>query len=102
MVCVFGGLDLSLASRFLVPQNGPAHCNIPVDSLQVRLVPVEEAMIRHYHDLGYQVTPRGKDLKDVPTVGIGGQGGQRAKMRRAGGFQAKDLLRDLRNGEVDT
>ena len=36
------------------------------------------------------------------TVGIGDQGGQRAKMRRAGGFQAKDLLRDLRNGEVDT
>lgn len=59
-------------------------------------------MIRHYHDLGYQVTPLGKDLKDVPTAGIGDQGGQRAKMRRAGGFQAKDLLRDLRNGEVDT
>ena len=48
------------------------------------------------------MTPRGKDLKDVLTVGIGDQGGQRAKMRRAGGFQAKDLLIDLRNGEVDT
>lgn len=59
-------------------------------------------MIHHYPDLGCQVTLRGKDLKDVPTVGTGDQGVQRAKMRRAGGFQAKDLLTDRRNGEVDT
>ena len=99
---MYGGLDLGLVSRFLVPKTWPTHSNTCFDSLQVRLGPAEEAMIHHYRDLGYQVILHGKDLKDVPTVGIGDQGGQRAKMRKVGGFQAKDLQIDLRNGEVDT
>lgn len=99
---MYGGLHLSLVSRFLVPKTWPTHSNICFDSLQVRLVPAGEATIRHYRDLGCQVILRGKDLKDVRTVGIGDQGVQRAKMRRVGGFQAKDLQIDLRNGEVET
>ena len=57
-------------------------------------------MIQHYFVLDCQVTLRGKDPKDVQTVGTGDQGGQLLKTMTAGGYRVKNPLTDLKNGEV--